>query len=424
MTVEGKIGEGIGPMGGWTAADHRSLAILFSAGTACSQPDAELLDRFLAGGAEQAELAFESLLLRHGPMVLAVCERTLGNRHDAEDAFQATFLILATRARSIMKHRSLASWLHGVALKVARRARAKALRTKEEQRRFAEMMHDGDLPEACAEPSDVDDEALHREVQRLPRKYREAIVLCSLQGLTQEAAAGMLHCPPSTVAVRLMRARQRLKAKLSRRAMAEAEDKRVAELPAKFALPVLPAGLISSTLRQAARVGARGLVPIAASGLASEVLRSMVMVHRVKLGTLALAATVAMTSAGGILAHGRAGAKPWPAQQAKEHKQAPPLRIGDKVVVKYPTPLERGDRVVDHDELCRIYLVEELKDARVRLSGYKVSGWVPLNAVIPLDQAVSFYTAEIKAHPDNAEAYLRELSSGRKTNNRTTRLPT
>ena len=99
----------------------RSLRILFSEGTHCGLNDADLLHRFVdrADGSD----AFEGLVLRHGPMVFDVCLRVLGDPHDAQDAFQATFLVLAARARSIHRQDSLGSWLHGVALRVARRAR-------------------------------------------------------------------------------------------------------------------------------------------------------------------------------------------------------------------------------------------------------------------------------------------------------------
>ena len=276
-------------MGGWTGADGRSLAILFGAGTSCGLSDAELLEQFLAGPNEQAELAFESLLLRHGPMVLAVCQRIVGSRHDAEDAFQATFLILATRARSIRKHRSLANWLHGVALKVSRRARARALRTT--GRSCGDLPRRQGMMAILPRPQFRTTVSTRRHFIRrcsLPRKYREAIVLCSLQGMTQEAAAGMLRCPASTIGVRLMRARMRLKTRLNRRAMAESGGERIHDLLSGFALPVLPAGLVSSTVRVAAPHGTKGVLSIGAAGLASEVLRSMLVLNRVKIAMLGL----------------------------------------------------------------------------------------------------------------------------------------
>ena len=129
-------------MDGW-APISRFLETLFSAGTACGLSDAQLLERFVARHDETAEAAFESLVLRHGPMVFDIGLKILGNTHDAQDAFQATFLILATRARSIMRQGSVGSWLHGVALRVARRARSDAARRKAHERQIAEMTRSG-----------------------------------------------------------------------------------------------------------------------------------------------------------------------------------------------------------------------------------------------------------------------------------------
>ena len=117
----------------------RSLGILFTEGTHSGLSDAELLERFLSRADGAAAHAFEGLVLRHGAMVLDVCHRVLGDAHDAQDAFQATFLVLATRARSIRRQKSVGSWLHGVALRVARRARSDAARRQAHERRIAEM---------------------------------------------------------------------------------------------------------------------------------------------------------------------------------------------------------------------------------------------------------------------------------------------
>src|SRR5262249_46205514 len=152
---------------------------------------------------------------------LDICRRALGDPHDAEDAFQATFLVLATRARSIRRRKSVASWLYGVALRVARRARADAIRRRAHERRAAEMAGGEVGPEATDD--DRDFRALHEEVERLPGNYREAVVLCYLEGLTLEAAAGRLGCPVGTLGVRLMRARERLRTRLTRRGMERAE---------------------------------------------------------------------------------------------------------------------------------------------------------------------------------------------------------
>ena len=126
-------------MSGRLGTDSRFLETLFSAGTACGLTDAQLLERFVARHDETAEAAFETLVLRHGSMVFDISLKILGNTHDAQDAFQATFLILATRASSIMRRGSVASWLHGVALRVARRARSDAARRVAREKQIAEM---------------------------------------------------------------------------------------------------------------------------------------------------------------------------------------------------------------------------------------------------------------------------------------------
>jgi DNA-directed RNA polymerase specialized sigma24 family protein len=123
-------------MSGRLGTDSRFLETLFSAGTACGLTDVQLLERFVSHHDQTREAAFESLVLRHGPMVFDICLKILGNAHDAQDAFQATFLILATKARSIMRHGSVGSWLHGVALRVARRARSEAARRKAQERQI------------------------------------------------------------------------------------------------------------------------------------------------------------------------------------------------------------------------------------------------------------------------------------------------
>ena len=126
-------------MSGRSEAVVRSLGLLFTRGPIAASADAELLERFLSRSDDAAAHAFEGLVLRHGPMVFDVCTKVLDNPHDAQDAFQATFLVLATRARSIRRQSSVGSWLHGVAFRVARRARSDAARRKAHERRIAEM---------------------------------------------------------------------------------------------------------------------------------------------------------------------------------------------------------------------------------------------------------------------------------------------
>ncbi len=165
--------------------------------------DGQLLELFLAGNKETAEASFAALVDRHGPMVLRVCRQILGNPDDAQDAFQATFLVLVRRAGTVRKAQSVASWLYGIALRVARRARVDAARRQAHERRCAATAKEQDMS-----PEDEPDccwTELHDELTRLPERYRESVVLCYLQGLSTQAAAQRLGCPQGTVLSRLSR---------------------------------------------------------------------------------------------------------------------------------------------------------------------------------------------------------------------------
>jgi RNA polymerase sigma factor (sigma-70 family) len=219
------------------------LNTLTHVGVVGNLSDAQLLARFLARGGPPAEAAFEALVARHGPMVLDVCFRILRDSHEAQDAFQATFLILASRARSIRQRDALAGWLLGVARRVAVRARANQARRRAYEGRAAELRADrtGDRLESWPE--------LHEEIGRLPERYREPVVLCYLEGLSTDAAALRLGCPKGTVLSRLSRARERLRRRLIRRGLTPP-----ALLPAdgrcsEAAPAALPLGLITATVR-------------------------------------------------------------------------------------------------------------------------------------------------------------------------------
>ncbi len=208
----------------------RHLHTLYGAGTLGNQSDGELLNRFLSANSETAEASFAALVERHGPMVLRVCQQVLGNAHDAQDAFQATFFVLVRHAASLRKQESLASWLYGVAQRIAWRARANRIRRHTHEQRMAARMAN-DPPLAIREEESWPE--LHEEVARLPRKYRDSIVLCYLEGLTTDAAARQLGCPQGTILSRLARARAQLKTRLSRRGLV---------IPAGFGGSLLPPG--------------------------------------------------------------------------------------------------------------------------------------------------------------------------------------
>jgi RNA polymerase sigma factor (sigma-70 family) len=283
--------------------DHQWLRILLGVGTNSALSDAELLDRFLIRWNNVSEDAFKSLLQRHGPMVLSVCSRILRDPQDSEDAFQATFLILATRAQSIRDQGSVASWLHGVALRVASQLRKRTGRRRTEEGRLTEKA--SQLVDAKAtreEDASLDHEALHQEVQTLPRKYREVILLCYLQGITHEAAAQQLRCPVSTVGVRLMRARALLKAKLSRRGISRPGGDVLAPLLLWYSLPPMPDSLVTPTIRLV--IGTDKKLSSSVAGIVEEILKGMVVVRRTRIGTatVVLVAGLATASFGGAVA--------------------------------------------------------------------------------------------------------------------------
>ena len=162
--------------------------------------DGSMLERFAVQG---EEAAFQTLVERHGPLVLGVCRRILGDEHDAEDAFQATFLVLARRAGSIRKQSSVASWLYGVALRVASKARVSAARRRTGQLPTEDVPAAPNMDLAVRELRAVLDE----ELNRLAEKYRAPLVLCYLEGKTKDEAATELGWPTGTVSGRLARAR-------------------------------------------------------------------------------------------------------------------------------------------------------------------------------------------------------------------------
>jgi RNA polymerase sigma factor (sigma-70 family) len=182
-------------------------------------PDEDLLDQFLGPDRTAAEDAFQELVRRHGPLVLGVCRHVLGQVQDAEDAFQATFLILARKAARIRHRRLLNQWLYQVAYRIAARTQADSSRRRTHERRSAAMSIVSPGPEhglARSESRTV----LHEEVNRLPENYRGAVVLCYFEERTNSEAAALLRWPVGKVKARLARARALLRARLTRRGLA------------------------------------------------------------------------------------------------------------------------------------------------------------------------------------------------------------
>jgi RNA polymerase sigma factor (sigma-70 family) len=258
--------------------------------------DGQLLARFVAA---RDEASFAALVRRHGPMVLGVCRRVLGHFHDAEDAFQATFLILARKAASVVKRESLGCWLYQVAYHTALEASATSARRRARERPMKHMPH----PEVA--PAEAQDwrPLLDRELSRLPEKYRSAVVLCDLEGRPRREAARQLGVPEGTLSSRLATARQMLAKRLAGCGLALSGGA-LAGAVAQEASAAVPAALVTCTAKAAALVAAGQL---AAGATPAAVLMQGVM-KAMLLKKLRLAVGVAMVLAalGGVGAAYRA----------------------------------------------------------------------------------------------------------------------
>ncbi len=197
------------------------LTQIYRGGTASARPDDELLARWADGCGPEPIAA---LIGRHGPLVLGVCRRILGDGPDADDAFQATFLVLVRRARTLRDPERLAPWLHAVATRIALRARRRwrtgSATLASSDPRLRLVAH-SEEPSEAETPSNLELSELRRvldeEVARLPKRYREPFVLCVIQGLSRAEGSSRLGCPAGTLDSRIARARGRLRDRLSRR---------------------------------------------------------------------------------------------------------------------------------------------------------------------------------------------------------------
>jgi RNA polymerase sigma factor (sigma-70 family) len=305
-----------GPLRGLLNHLRRAVATGDESGT-----DAQLLERFATA---RDEAAFELLVWRHGPMVLAVCRRALRHVQDAEDAFQATFLTLARKAGSISNGEAVAGWLARVAYRVALRARA-----------ATERFPSAGLPEgpvaAPAGPASEQDvwPILDEAVARLPDKYRAPVVLCYLEGVSYEEAAQRLGWPSGTVATRLRRARELLRQRLARRGLSVTAGALAALLTQAAATAQVPAALGRVALA-AARLGAAGGATARALALSEEVCRTM-FTNKLRWGAAALVLTLVVLGAGTGALLRRAPAEGEASPPAAPRKSAALVRASSEV---------------------------------------------------------------------------------------------
>jgi RNA polymerase sigma factor (sigma-70 family) len=248
--------------------------------------DGQLLDCFVNRG-DAAALA--AIVQRHGPMVWGVCRRILRNHQDAEDAFQATFLVLVRKAASILPREMVGNWLYGVAHQTALKARATTAKRQAREKHVSEMPE----PEALTEPELWHDlqPLLDQELSQLPDKYRVAIILCDLQGRTRRQVARELEIPEGTLSSRLTTARGLLARRLARQGLAVSGGVLAVVLPQKAGSACVPTSVVSSTLEAAtilaAGNGAAGMVSLEVAALTEGVLKSM-LVTKLKVATVSL----------------------------------------------------------------------------------------------------------------------------------------
>jgi RNA polymerase sigma factor (sigma-70 family) len=265
-----------------------------------------LLERFLAGRDQDAAAA---IVRRHGPMVLAVCRRVLDNAEDVEDAFQATFLVFVRQAATIRRRGVLGPWLHGVAFRVARKAQVRAARRRRREQSAVPEAPVDSLPEA--DRRDLRG-VLDEEVNRLPDRYRLAVVLCYFQGHTKEEAARRLGCPHGTVSTWLARARARLRARLIRRGLGPPAVLAANGLAGADVPPPLLAYTLQGMLPTAAYAAAApGTGSGTAAALAIGVLRAMFW-SKITAVFVPVFFLAALASAGAVLAWPREAAHAGP----------------------------------------------------------------------------------------------------------------
>jgi RNA polymerase sigma factor (sigma-70 family) len=309
----------------------RKLAI---AHDAVERTDGQLLECFVS---RREEAALEALVLRHGPMVWGVCRRLL-NHHDAEDAFQATFLVLVRKAASIVPREMVGNWLYGVAHQAALNARTRIAKRRAREVQVTEM------PEPAVIEQDLWRELqpiLDQELSRLPDKYRVAIVLCDLEGKARKEASRQLGLPEGTVASRLARGRAMLAKRLARHGLVLSGGTLAAVLSQKAASAAVSTSVMTCTIKAvtlgAAGRAAAGAISVKAAALTKGVLKAMFLTKLKTATALLVVLAVVAAGAGGLFYQTHAAGQSQPPQAAKTtvpQGQAAAKRQEERVVGK------------------------------------------------------------------------------------------
>ncbi len=327
----------------------RHVQVLFDVGTMGGLTDRQLLDRFASRAENAAEPAFAALVERHGPMVLRTCRSILRDEHAVEDAFQATFLVLVRRAGSLWVRDSLGPWLFQVAVRVASSARSAESRRRRHENLKAEQTDTEIREGACVDLRPV----IHEELSRLPEQFRAPLVLCCIEGLTQQQAAGHLGWPLGTLQSRLARGRERLRGRLLRRGLAPSAALAAALVSAEGADAALSLALTNSTIRSAMQFAAgkaaiTGALTAPVATLTQGVLKTMLM-QKLR-GVLGAIVAAAMTIAGaGVWAQHSLQADP-PAPIESPAPQGAEVDVSPSDEVVPAMFLESEDVELDEDE--------------------------------------------------------------------------
>jgi RNA polymerase sigma factor (sigma-70 family) len=358
--------------------------------------DGQLLESYVRS---REEAAFAALVSRHGPMVWGVCRRLLRCHQDAEDAFQATFLVLVRKAASVVPRALVANWLYGVAHQTALKARATSARRTAREKQVPAM------PEPALEQHQRSDDLqflLDQELSRLPDKYRAVIVLCDLEGKTRKEAARHFHLPEGTIASRLATARAMLAKRLARHGCGVSGAALAAVLAQGMASAALPASVAASTIRAASlfaagRAAAAGVIPVKAVALAEGVLRTMLLT-KLKIATALLVAVAVLGWGTAALTQKVLAGKPAD-QKAKEKQTLPGKLAGQpgketKESAPKPTTVNGVVQAVDAEKNTLTVVDRDgattfnvAKDAKIDIDGKRgrLAG-LPVGANVTLSQ--------------------------------------
>lgn len=304
-----------------TARIRSALRQLDQRHDAIETPDASLLQRFAA---TSDEAAFHAIVVRHGPGVMQLCRRVLGNSHDADDVFQATFLVLARRAGSIRQSNALGSWLYGVAYRLASKTIVAAVRRKDVEQRVLRREADS------SSPDDVSWSELRQgidaELAAMPEELRAPLLLCYFDGMTQDEAARQLGWKPRTLKARMQRGRALLRRRLTRRGItltAALVGMGLANGDAG-AVPVFLTRQVARAARQFAMATSGSSIPAHVTALAEGALRGLALA-KIKFVGVAVASVVVVVGMVGAMLHG------WHEPGfAIEPDQAPPVVVADR----------------------------------------------------------------------------------------------